>query len=146
MWNYYHSWNSVVLFLLISSSNSSSKTAQACTVFIVGKDASTDGSVLVSHSNDGEFDTDPRLVKVPSRTYQQGSQRPVYFSPESYPRYVGTARGIPEYFPKEGQEDFVPLGYIDQPTTATATSTTTTTKIEKMEATILRNNNNNNHK
>jgi len=122
MWNYYHSWNSVVLILLISSSSSSSsnsKTAQACTVFIVGKDASTDGSVLVSHSNDGEFDTDPRLVKVPSRQYQQGSQRPVYFSPESYPRYVGTARGIPEYFPQAGQEDFVPLGYIDQTTTAT---------------------------
>lgn len=74
---------------------------------------------MVSHSNDGEFDTDPRLVKIPAADYAEGSERPVYFSPESYPRYVGTERGIiPEYYPqKEGEEqqkEFQPIGYIPQ--------------------------------
>jgi dipeptidase len=43
--------------------------------------------------------------------------RPVYFSPENYPRYVGTARGIPEYYPRSSsssQEPFQPIGYIPQ--------------------------------
>jgi len=90
--------------------------ATACTVFLVGKDASADGSVMCSHSNDGEFDTDPRLVKVPTVEYKEGDQRPIFFSPESYPRYVGHDRGIPEYYPKEGenQEPFEPMGFIPQ--------------------------------
>eukprot|EP00592_Proboscia_alata_P007301 CAMPEP_0194354598 /NCGR_PEP_ID=MMETSP0174-20130528/2719_1 /TAXON_ID=216777 /ORGANISM="Proboscia alata, Strain PI-D3" /LENGTH=56 /DNA_ID=CAMNT_0039123601 /DNA_START=115 /DNA_END=282 /DNA_ORIENTATION=+ len=37
------------------------QVVNGCTVFFVGKDASTDGSVMITHSNDGEFDTDPRL-------------------------------------------------------------------------------------
>jgi dipeptidase len=91
--------------------------AKACTVFVVGKDASADGSVMCSHSNDGEFDTDPRLVKVPAGQYSPGDRRPIFFSPENYPRYVGRHRGIPEYYPKEGEpqhESFVPIGYIPQ--------------------------------
>lgn len=87
----------------------------ACTVFIVGKKASQDGSVMVTHSNDGEFETDPRLVKIPSAEYEEGSQRPVFFSPESYPRYVGIERGnIPEYYPKDDQQPFKAIGYIPQ--------------------------------
>jgi dipeptidase len=88
-----------------------------CTVFVVGKKASVDGSVMVTHSNDGEFETDPRLVKIPAADYPQpNAMRPVFFSPESYPRYVGTERGnIPEYFPKsEDQKSFQPIGYIPQ--------------------------------
>ena len=112
---------------------------QSCTVFLVGKDATADGSVLVSHSNDGEFITDPRLVKVPAQDHFPVSPpprhplnkknnkedtknvlRPVYFSPEDYPRYVGTERGIPEYYPKNDNDSslasssFVPIGYIPQ--------------------------------
>lgn len=93
-----------------------SNPAQACTVFLVGKEASADGSVMCSHSNDGEFDTDPRLVKVPSREYEPGDMRPIFYSPESYPRYVGHDRGIPEYYPKEGEthKPFEAIGYIPQ--------------------------------
>ena len=41
--------------------------------------------------------------------------RPIYAAPESYPRYVGTERGIPEYFPKDdGQTNFIPVGAIPQ--------------------------------
>lgn len=104
------------LFLLsLSCCHMHSKSfVDACTVFIVGKEASTDGSVMVTHSNDGEFETDPRLVKVPARDIAEGEKRPIYFSPENYPRYVGTERGIEEYFPKYGQESFQPIGNIPQ--------------------------------
>ncbi|CAJ1951378.1 unnamed protein product [Cylindrotheca closterium] len=91
-----------------------SKEATGCTVFIVGKDASADGSVMVSHSNDGEFNTDPRLVKVPASSSVKGTQRPVFFSPEDYPRYVGHDRQVPEYYPTDGQTSFEPIGYIPQ--------------------------------
>ncbi|MGK3738163.1 MAG: dipeptidase [Bacillariaceae sp.] len=101
----------------------------ACTVFAVGRAATYDGSVMVSHSNDGEFDTDPRLVKVNSADYdiessssQSSSQssslllRPIYYSPETYPRYVGYERNITEYYPKEEEDQisFKPIGYIPQ--------------------------------
>jgi dipeptidase len=90
-----------------------------CTVFLVGKNATVDGSVLVSHSNDGEFDTDPRLVKVPAAGHPEGSDRPIFFSPESYPRYVGYDRRVPEYFPRKDESgqyeaSFVPIGSIPQ--------------------------------
>ncbi len=83
----------------------------------------------MSHSNDGEFDTDPRLVKVPAADHPPNSRRNVYFSPESFPRYVGYDRQVPEYFPRklppgvsdpEGdasskyEDTFVPLGSIPQ--------------------------------
>ena len=64
----------------------------ACTTIAVGKDASTDGSVLTSHSNDGEGDTDPRLVLIPASDWPDDAQRPVFYSPESFPRYVGPNR------------------------------------------------------
>ena len=87
----------------------------ACTVFIAGREATVDGSVLVSHSNDGEFETDPRLVKVPARDHLEGSVRPVYFSPENYPRYVGRERGVPEYYPKDERDNpFKIMGHIPQ--------------------------------
>jgi dipeptidase len=89
-------------------------SCESCTVFIVGKDASIDGSVMVSHSNDGEFETDPRLVKVQARDYPTNATRPVFFSPENYPRYVGYDRQIPEYYPTGNQNVFEPIGYIPQ--------------------------------
>jgi len=113
------------LCLLLLNFFSSINKVTGCTVFIVGKNATVDNSVLVSHSNDGEFDTDPRLVKVPAADHRPGSMRPIFFSPESYPRYVGYDRGIPEYFPKiidadtdqehtQTQASFVPIGSIPQ--------------------------------
>ena len=90
-------------------------TSDGCTVFIAGKDATVDGSVLVSHSNDGEFDTDPRLVKVSAADHEPGSTRNVFFSPESFPRYVGYDRHVREYYPQPQQGDiFQPIGSIPQ--------------------------------
>lgn len=104
------------LLLLVLATTTTTKICNACTVFVVGKDATIDGSVLVTHSNDGEFNTDPRLVKIPARDYQPNIQRPIYFSPESYPRYVGFDRGTTEYYPTNDatQPPFQPIGYIPQ--------------------------------
>eukprot|EP00934_Nitzschia_sp_Nitz4_P004173 Nitzschia sp. Nitz4//scaffold242_size29646//26280//28175//NITZ4_008054-RA/size29646-processed-gene-0.55-mRNA-1//1//CDS//3329543824//4163//frame0 len=107
------------LFLLLLSCLTL-EVSHACTVFLVGKDATVDGSVLVTHSNDGEFDTDPRLVKVPAQEFSPNASRPIFFSPETYPRYVGTDRQVAEYYPKEDSENpaekkaFEPIGYIPQ--------------------------------
>jgi len=63
-----------------------------CTTIGVGKRASTDGSVYCSHSNDGEGDTDPRLVVIPASDWPSNVKRSIYYSPESFPRFVGSDR------------------------------------------------------
>ena len=83
------------------------------------KDASADGSVMCSHNNDGEFDTDPRLVKLQAAEYKKpGDYRSIFYSLESYPRYTELDRGIPEYlhYPKEAEnyEAFQTIRYIPQ--------------------------------
>ena len=109
-WLYLYSLSLAAILLLFLA-----PSVESCTVFIVGKDASADGSVMVSHSNDGEFETDPRLVKVEARDYLgENPMRPVFFSPENYPRYVGFDRQIPEYYPKGNQKAFEPIGHIPQ--------------------------------
>mmetsp|Transcript_38523 Transcript_38523/g.57751 ORF Transcript_38523/g.57751 Transcript_38523/m.57751 type:complete len:630 (-) Transcript_38523:177-2066(-) len=110
---FHHSSSWLVLFATLSWYNGMA-SVEGCTVFIAGKDATVDGSVLVSHSNDGDFTTDPRLVKIPPADYPPDTLRPVYFSPEEYPRYVGTDRNAPEYYPKSDQSSFVPIGHIPQ--------------------------------
>lgn len=94
--------------------------SSACTTFIVGKKATLDGSVMATHSNDGGGTTDPRLVKVPSKDHPEGSMRPIFSSPENYPRYVGKDRGIPTYYKENCQggnnqcKEFSPIGYIPE--------------------------------
>jgi dipeptidase len=92
----------------------------ACTTTIVGKKASIDGSVMCSHSADGGGNLDARMVYVPARDYSEGSKRPIFDSPEVYPRYVGAQRGIPAYFSENCEagkthcDDFPVMGYIPQ--------------------------------
>lgn len=90
--------------------------SEACTVVAVGKKASKDGSVLVSHSDDGDPKQDARLIYVPAQDYPAGSKRPIFYTPETFPRYLGSARG-PDYEPNAETQGFnitVPIGYIDQ--------------------------------
>jgi len=48
----------------------------ACTDIIVGKKASTDGSVITSHT--GACDN-CRVHVVPARTFEKGTMAPVYY-------------------------------------------------------------------
>ncbi len=52
-------------------------SAEACTVMLVTKGASEDGTVIVSHSNDG-FGGDPNFVYIPAKDHEKGATRPVY--------------------------------------------------------------------
>ena len=86
----------------------------ACTTILVGRKASADGSVMCSHTNDGEAITDARLVRVPARDHAPGARRPVFFSPEDYPRYVGYERGLEAYYPVGGQEPMAAIGSLPE--------------------------------
>ena len=102
----------VVFFVIYSVCN-------ACTTFGVGKKASADGSVFATHSNDGSGTTDPRLVKIPARDHAPGSMRPIYSSPEGYPRYVGYDREAPIYFSENCQALECSFSSVSKPMFAT---------------------------
>ena len=48
----------------------------ACTIIAVGKKASTDGSIIISHTDTGP---DSRIYVVPAQTFKPGSKAPVYW-------------------------------------------------------------------
>lgn len=61
----------VLFFLLVSA-----VPANACTIIAAGKNATADGSVIVSQTDTGQ---DSRIYVVPGRTFEPGSKAPVYF-------------------------------------------------------------------
>ena len=63
-------------------------SAEACTVMVVTKGASADGSTMVSHSNDGRG-AEMNLIYVPAKDHPKGSKRPVYPTAPSatYPKW-----------------------------------------------------------
>ncbi len=92
-----------------------------CTTTLTGKNVSADGSVMVSHSDDGLGD--PRLIYVPPMDHEPGATRDVYYSHCSLgfvPQWGGTetkrivskSRG-PGY-DTPGLPPSVPLGSIPQ--------------------------------
>jgi len=85
----------------------------ACTCLLVGKKATVDGSVMCTHSDDGNGKSDPRLMLVPARISNSTATRPIYPDTELYPRYVGYSRGK-GYYPQPGQNVTQPIGYIPQ--------------------------------
>ena len=52
-------------------------SAWGCTDIIVGKDASTDGSVITSHTADGAF-YDARVRTIPGQTFPAGSKADIF--------------------------------------------------------------------
>lgn len=95
--------------------------AEACTIMFVTKGASVDGSVFVSHSNDG-FGSNPNVVFVPAKNHEKGSLRPVYptAAVDELPEYncfynphlVAPERSDAYNFP--GKPRTKPIGYIPE--------------------------------
>ena len=96
--------------------------ASACTIMLVTKGASADGSVFVTHTNDG-FGSDPNVVFVPARNHKRGSLRPVYPSSAAYdelpeyncfnvPHLVAPERGDAHNHP--GKPATKAIGYIPE--------------------------------
>lgn len=59
---------------------------------------------------------DARLIHVPAQDHPEGSKRPIFYTPENFPRYLGSAMG-PGYEPSQetaGYPVYEPIGYIDQ--------------------------------
>ena len=88
-------------------------SADACTMYGVGKFASADGTTMVSHSDDGAGNSDSRLSYVPPADHAKNSKRPVYPSIEEFPKFTGDALGK-SYKPKEGMAPTKPIGEIPQ--------------------------------
>ena len=65
--------------------------ADACTTFAAGRLATTDGSVIITQSDDGDGAVDARLVVIPRRgPFSPGDVRQIYpDAAAGYPRYVG---------------------------------------------------------
>ena len=108
----------LVLGTLLALSNHGAHDATACTTILVGRNASKNGEVFVTHADDGEGNGDPRLVLVPRRLYAKGEKLPI-FEIGTYPRYAGDARGngyaLKSATEKELYKESKPLGWIPQP-------------------------------
>ncbi|MCD6534972.1 MAG: C69 family dipeptidase [Deltaproteobacteria bacterium] len=109
----------ILVFLIINMMVYGS--AWACTITLTGKNATLDGSVMVSHSDDGL--NDARMIYVPAMDHKPGTLRPVFYahcSLDYKPQFGATIshrivtkdRG-PGYNTK-GDPPGVPLGYIPQ--------------------------------
>nr|CCA23498.1 peptidase putative [Albugo laibachii Nc14] len=88
---------------------------QGCTLIAAGPKATSDGSVLLAHTDDaGGGAADLRIVRVPSQDHSKGSKRAVYNFRSGYPRVVSRERGD-HYAPIDSSQDlFEPMGYIPQ--------------------------------
>ena len=101
-----------VIMLAAMAAMSFSWWASACTTILAGKDATVDGSVIVTHSDDDEL-SDQRIVYVPARDHAPGSKRPIYSGLNlDYPRLVSKERGPAYDTPGHPQTKI--LGYIPQ--------------------------------
>lgn len=97
-------------------------SAFACTTALVTKGASADGSVFVTHSNDG-YTGDTSVVYVPAADHAKDEKRAVYPSAcarEPYPTYNTdytprlNVKGRGPDYQFEGEKETLPLGYIPQ--------------------------------
>jgi len=82
----------VSLILLLGSIKS-----ESCTVIVVGKKASKDGSVIVSHSDGGK---ECRLHVVPRMTFPKGSKAPIYWGIQDIDKAIDNYGEIIGYMPQ----------------------------------------------
>ena len=81
-----------------------------CTTMIITPGATSDGSMMVAHSDDDDL-SDQRIVSVPAMDHAEGSRRAVLPERYVYPRIASAERG-PAY--EVGGPPTAPLGYIPQ--------------------------------
>ena len=109
------------LLLVLSTFLLTPLISEGCTTMIVTKGASSDGSVMVSHSDDNDL-IDQRIVLIPARKHAAGDLRPVYCSAAAmgefpkfnsffYPRIVAGDRGAAYNTPGPRS---IPLGKIPE--------------------------------
>ncbi len=80
--------------ILISISVSNAYT---CTVIAVGKKASADGSVIISHTDTGP---DSRIFFVPGKTYKKGDMSPIFWGIQDADRPLNDDGKILGYLPQ----------------------------------------------
>ncbi len=83
----------LVLLVVIGSAHWGMPGAVACTTILVGKDATPDGSVLMSHSCDG--DIMGLIYVMPVQAYPQGTELPMYWNlprPKTHAEYLANLR------------------------------------------------------
>ena len=93
--------SAAVLILIVVIAALLPPEVHACSTFLVGKGASVDRSLFVTHSDDGEGDPDARLSFIPAADHAPGAFGDVWPDSEDNPRFVGTARGE-TYLPGRG--------------------------------------------
>jgi len=81
-----------IIFISISVSN-----AFSCTVIAVGKKASADGSVIISHTDTGP---DSRIFFVPGKTYKKGDLAPIFWGIQDADRPLNDDGKILGYLPQ----------------------------------------------
>ncbi|HNX79554.1 MAG TPA: C69 family dipeptidase, partial [Prolixibacteraceae bacterium] len=72
----------------------------SCTIIAVGKKATADGSVIISHTDTGP---DSRIFYVPGQKYKRGDQAPVYFGIQDADRPLNDDGKILGYIPQVEQ-------------------------------------------
>ncbi|RPH34216.1 MAG: peptidase [Bacteroidales bacterium] len=84
----------ISIIVLISISIPS---AFSCTVIAVGKKASADGSVIISHTDTGP---DSRIFFVPGKTYKKGDMAPIFWGIQDADRPLNDDGKILGYLPQ----------------------------------------------
>ncbi len=80
--------------------------AEGCTSLIVGREATTNGATVTSHTNDC-LNCDFRLAKIPAADHGPDDVVPVFTIRAEYPRFLGEGRG-PNYLPENTDTSFHP--------------------------------------
>ncbi|NVO11678.1 MAG: C69 family dipeptidase [Bacteroidales bacterium] len=83
---------STILLVLLLASN-----AFSCTIIAVGKKATADGSVIISHTDTGP---DSRIFYVPGKTYKNGEMAPVFWGIQDADRPLNDDGKILGYIPQ----------------------------------------------
>ncbi|TMW59739.1 hypothetical protein Poli38472_004808 [Pythium oligandrum] len=91
------------------------QAVEACTVIAVGKNASSDGSIFMAHTDDaGGGAGDLRVIRVPAQDHGKDAMRAVYNFNGGFPRLVAHERGE-QYAPRSFHDKVMtPIGYVPQ--------------------------------